>query len=104
MTRARTVERLTAMVMTAAAGVATLVDIVYIATFHGRGSPDVASILLLVVIAALHLALTTANGGLAAVLGRRRPAGVARLLVWGWLVLSGVGVLVLAVLSALLST
>jgi hypothetical protein len=92
------------MVMTAAAGLATLADIVHIATFHGRGSPDIAAILLLVVIAALHLALTTANGGLAAVLARRRPAGVARLLVWGWLVLSGVGVLVLGVLSAMLAT
>jgi hypothetical protein len=61
-------------------------------------------VLLLIVIAALHLGLTGANGGLAAVLGRRRPAGVARVAVWAWLVASGVAVAVLSLFSALLAT
>ena len=104
MSRAQTPERLGATILAAGTGIAAIVDVVHIVTFQGRGSPDIASILLLVVIAALHVGLIGVNGGLAALLGRRQPRGVARVIIWGWLGLSGIVVLLLAAFAAILAT
>jgi len=52
----------------------------------------------------LHLGLTVANGGLAAVMARRTPTGGARAAVWCWLVLSGVATLPLSMFGQLLGS
>ena len=100
----KTWERATAAVLAGLAGLGTALDVFHVVTFQGRGSPDIAFILLLVVFAALHLGLAGANAGLAAMLSRRTPQGAARVAVWCWLVLSLVLTLSLSLFGQLLAT
>lgn len=104
MTKTSKIERVAATVLAVAAGLGTAVDVYHAATFNWHGPPDVAIVLLLLCTAALHFGLTGANGGLAAVLGRRSVSAPARVLVWAWLVLSGVAVLLLSWFGAMLTT